>query len=207
MEQETIGTTTVTPGVSGPPDILGAFIQLFSEVWGGDPVGGVFGFISTAWSIYTITAYLIALLLLYIFIYSSIRIGRLTEELRAGIAAQEEAWRQNYGPVGKQSRFAVIAEHVESTNPNDWKLAIIEADVLLDDSLKKLGLPGTTLGERLKSISHNSMQTLDDAWTAHKVRNQIVHGEDDFVLTQRLARDTIARYRNVFEELGVLDVV
>jgi len=94
--------------------------------------------------------------------------------------------------------------HTASDNPNDWKLAIIEADIILDEALKKAGFGGGSLGERLRSISPAQLPSLDDAWQAHKVRNQIAHGGADFILTKRLAEDTIKQYRRVFTDLGIL---
>jgi hypothetical protein len=91
----------------------------------------------------------------------------------------------------------------ESSNPNDWKLAIIEADIILDDILKKQGYAGNSLGERLKSIAPSQLESLQDAWEAHKVRNNIAHQGADFILTQRLAQETITKYQRVFTEFGV----
>lgn len=86
-----------------------------------------------------------------------------------------------------------------SANPSDWKLAIIEADKILDDITKAMQYPGESLGERLKSVEPSDFTTIQEAWEAHKVRNQIAH-EPGFVLTDRVARQTIARYKAVFEE-------
>ena len=72
----------------------------------------------------------------------------------------------------------------------------------MDDTLKQKGYPGATLGERLKSAASN-MNTLQDAWEAHKIRNRIAHDGADFVLTKKIAQETIGRYQRVFNELGV----
>lgn len=197
-------TVTATTTVPGPPDLLTPLLQALSEGFTFDIFGGLYGFLSTIWSVYTILAYIVSFILLYIFIYASIQLGHIKAQKKAIIKEQEEAWRNLYGKPAQQSHFQVIEEQLESTNPNDWKLSIIEADVLLDETLKRNGFAGTTLGERLQSVSANNLQSLEDAWAAHKVRNQIAHGGEDFVLTQRLAKDTIARYRNVFEEFGLL---
>jgi hypothetical protein len=93
--------------------------------------------------------------------------------------------------------------HSTSSQPNDWKLAIIEADIILDDILKQKGYAGNSLGERLKSISPNQLESLQDAWEAHKVRNRIAHEGSDFILTQRMAQETVTRYQRVFNEFGV----
>ena len=63
---------------------------------------------------------------------------------------------------------------------------------------------GTTIGEKLKSASPNSFKTLDQAWRAHRVRNEIAHAGSDFVLTKKAAQDTITQYKMVFEEFELL---
>ncbi len=199
----TVTATTVT-SVPGPPDLLTPLLRALSGSAPFDLFSGAFSFFGTIWSIYTVLAYIVSAFLLYIFIYSSIQLGHIKQQKRAAIKEQEDAWQHLHGKPAQESRFTVIEEQLASSNPNDWKLSIIEADVLLDEALKRNGFSGTTLGERLQSVSADNLQTLDDAWTAHKVRNQIAHGGEDFVLTQKLARDTIARYRNVFQELGLL---
>jgi hypothetical protein len=166
-------------------------------------VSGVFGLLSLLWSIYAILAYIFAALCLYLYVYASVRKGQLEEMQDEMIAHSEQLYDEQYRTGPKNDRLADVITHIATDNPNDWKLAIIEADIILDDSLKRAGYSGTSLGERLRSISPAQLATLDDAWQAHKVRNQVAHGGDDFVLTRRLAEDTIKQYRRVFEELGV----
>lgn len=65
---------------------------------------------------------------------------------------------------------------LESMEP---KLAIIEADKLVDTVLKKAGIKGETLGERLRNSQKLiSRDVYSNMWEAHKVRNQIVHDHD-----------------------------
>ena len=116
---------------------------------------------------------------------------------------RERLYEEHFKGIPKNSRIEDMLVHSASDSPNDWKLAIIEADIILDELLKEAGYVGTSLGERLKSISPMQLKSLDDAWQAHKVRNQIAHAGSDFVLTKKLAEDTIKQYRRVFYELGV----
>lgn len=83
-----------------------------------------------------------------------------------------------------KSGFSVLPEgeisqkfsEIETMEP---KLAIIEADKLVDTILKKAGIKGETLGERLRnSQSFISREVYSNMWEAHKVRNQIVHDHD-----------------------------
>ncbi|MDP6571846.1 MAG: hypothetical protein QF747_03360, partial [Patescibacteria group bacterium] len=85
-----------------------------------------------------------------------------------------------------------------SDNQNDWRLAIIEADTILDDMVTTMGYKGEGIGEKLKQIEKSDFNTLDQAWDAHKVRNTIAHGGSNYVLTQREARRVIGLYKQVF---------
>ena len=65
------------------------------------------------------------------------------------------------------------------TNFDDYvsmKSVLIDLDTLLDHALKNSGLSGQTMGERLKS-AHGlfEKEQYNDIWTAHKMRNQLVH--------------------------------
>ncbi len=168
-----------------------------------DGVAGILGFLETLWSIYAILAYLVAGICLYLYVYASIRKGQLEALQEELIAKAEELYDEQYRTGRKNNRLGDVMTHIATDNPNDWKLAIIEADIILDDTLKRAGFVGASLGERLRSIGPAQLASLDDAWQAHKVRNQIAHGGADFVLTKRLAEDTIKQYRRVFDELGV----
>jgi hypothetical protein len=97
-----------------------------------------------------------------------------------------------------------VLDHIESNNENDWRLSILEADIMLDDLLDTLNLPGDTMGEKLKAVAKGDFKTLDNAWEAHKVRNQIAHEGSDFILTQREARRIVELYRSIFEEFKIV---
>jgi hypothetical protein len=181
-------------GLSGLFDSIGSIIS----------VVGVIGVLSTLWTFYTILAYIFSILLLVLYVYASIR-----KNLYLGLQSQilrdkERLYDEQYRGAPRSTRLQDVLSHSTSENPNDWKLAIIEADIILDDALKQKGFPGTSLGERLKNVAPQQLNTLQDAWEAHKVRNRIAHDGADFVLTKRIAQETINRYQKVFSELGVL---
>lgn len=96
-------------------------------------------------------------------------------------------------------RWENAMKHIDSTNPNDWKQAILEADIILDDLLTRLGYKGESVGEKLKRVVTGDMKSLNEAWEAHKVRNSIAH-ESGFQLDHHVAKHTIAMYKKVFEE-------
>lgn len=96
-----------------------------------------------------------------------------------------------------------IQQHVASESQSEWKLAVIEADKLLDDLTVQQGFFGETLGERLKNADETLLRNLQDAWEAHKIRNRIAH-ETGYHLSRREAQRAIAMYERVFREFRVI---
>jgi hypothetical protein len=102
--------------------------------------------------------------------------------------------------ANKNERWEHVLALISSDNPADWRVAIMEADIMLDELVGDMGYQGEGLGERLKAIEKSDFTTLDLAWEAHKVRNNIAHHGSDFILTHREAKRTIDLFRKVFEE-------
>ena len=135
--------------------------------------------------------------------YAKLRNAQLGAEVDQLLLDEEAAWAKKYGTDrGKNSKWEEVQNHVRSENPNDWRLAIIEADIMLEEALTNAGYVGMTIGDKLKTANDASFTTLQDAWDAHKVRNEIAHTGSDFVLTKKLANDTIIRYERVLREFG-----
>jgi len=99
-----------------------------------------------------------------------------------------------------RARWAEILAGVKT--PEGMVLAIIDADKLLDEALKKYGFRGKTMGERLvaaqRLISDN-----DAVWYAHKLRNRLVH-EPTVRLKKREAQNALAGFKCGLRDLGVL---
>lgn len=178
-------------------------LDFFGAIFGGNGEGFL-QFLSMAWSVWSVIAFVLSAIFIYGIIYSYIRINEYGEMKTKQFAEEERLWRELNDPDQGNRRWRDVEEHVQSNNPNDWKLAIIEADVMLEQMLEEAGFAGTTIADRLRSASSRSFVTIDDAWQAHRVRNQIAHGGTDFVLTQKMAQTTIVQYRKVFEEFGVV---
>jgi hypothetical protein len=107
-------------------------------------------------------------------------------------------------PAPKNEKWERVQEHLRSDNPSDWRLAILEADIVLDEMLDSLGYIGDTIGDKLKKAKKGDFQTIDQAWEAHKIRNAIAHQGQDFTLTQREAQRIVGLYKQVFEEFDYI---
>lgn len=186
-------------------DLIGIIQAVIEAISGADmSTSGFLETLSTLWGVFVVVSFLFAALCFVGFVYASIRFGQLSEIQSDEIKEKERLWQQLYGGAGEQpSRMEDIAAHIQTDNPNDWKLAVIEADIELERILESAGYAGSTVGDKLKNArTTGAMQTIDDAWEAHLIRNKIAHQGADFVLTKKIAQETINRYKRVFAELG-----
>ena len=103
--------------------------------------------------------------------------------------------------IGKWEKIIKLSE---SPNSSDWRLAVIEADIMLDELLEKLHLPGETMGEKLQAVEKSDFTTIESAWEAHKARNLIAHEGSDFLINQREIRRIISLYEAVFREFEMI---
>jgi len=143
---------------------------------------------------------IVSLTALVVLIYSLIRWREIivSENLKYAFVTTQK------GDPERNERWVHITDLLDSESPNDWRQAIIEADIILDDLVTKMGYRGESLGEKLKTIEKADFKTLDNAWEAHKFRNRIAHEGRDFVVTQREGRRIIDLFRTVFEEFGYI---
>ena len=151
------------------------------------------------WIIYI--GYILAVLSLIFIIYLTIQLFELRkreEEFYNTLIAPPDAT----GDVNP--RWLHIQSLADSTSASEWREAIIEADIMLDDVLARRGHVGDGVGEKLKTIESDDMATLQDAWEAHKVRNQIAHEGSAFNISESIAHRTIGRYEAVFRELKAI---
>jgi len=203
----TTSVSTTTPVSVIGVDYLTPLLQfLFGEsgIFSSISIAGAGEVLQVIWLIIVVLGYGIAFFFLYFYIYAAIGIGKMTDIETQRVTAHEKAFAMKREGMIQTNRFTQVREHIESDNPNDWKHAIIESDIILDKALKQLGYAGTSLGERLRSITPSMLASIDDAWEAHKVRNHIAHSGPDFVLTHKIAKDAVMRYERVLSELGLL---
>lgn len=163
-------------------------------------------FLQYIWPIWKIIAFILSLLALAGIIYNSWQIRAInleerpifnpTPEEKASLAIEESK--------GENEKWKNITKRTSSSNPSDWRLAIIEADVILGDLLRSLGYQGESIGEILKSLDKSDFLPLDEAWEAHRVRNSIAHGDSRFALNERETKRIIGLYERVFREFGLI---
>jgi len=101
-----------------------------------------------------------------------------------------------------KKQWQEIENLLSQDSASAWKLAVLEADKLLDYTLKAIGLPGKDLGERLRAAAYNYSK-IREVWPAHKVRNRLVH-EAEYQLDKRTARRAVEQFKKALKILRAL---
>ena len=167
------------------------------------------GPISTAYSSFRFVSTGVSLLLLVGILYSFIRYYQIEREAMERLQGDGVFFGQKVEEVGLdlpteenpgRAKWEVVEKHANSDSESDWRLAILEADILLDELVRSQGFSGENLGEKLKGIDRSDFQTLDKAWEAHKIRNTLAHEGVNFPLSQREAQRVIRLFKEVFDE-------
>lgn len=100
-------------------------------------------------------------------------------------------------------RWRENRQRLETREMANLKLAIIEADSIIDDLFKRIGYKGESLGERLEQIKPAQISYIEEIWKAHKVRNSVVHNPD-YELSYEEAKQTFDIYEKVLKDFQAL---
>lgn len=99
-----------------------------------------------------------------------------------------------------EEKWAELLARIKT--PDGMVLAVIDADKLLDEALRKRGYHGKTMGERMVA-AQRAFSNNDGVWFAHKLRNRLVH-EPGIRLKQHDAKNALAGIRQGLKDLGAL---
>ncbi len=154
---------------------------------------------------YAVFAFLFSIAMLIVIVLYAYRYNATKDRMIKKIVPQgSEAGGDMAATEAENPKWKLVQEHINSDDPNKWKLAILESDIILADLLDSLQLPGDGVGEKLKAVEKSDFNTIEDAWEAHKIRNAIAHEGSDFLINAREAKRVIGLYENVFTEFEII---
>jgi hypothetical protein len=111
------------------------------------------------------------------------------------------------GPIFDRENYQIDFLKIESglirDNEATYAMTIVNADKLLDKALCEMGIPGRTMGDRMKKVGKDKFTQLNSVWYAHKLRNQIAH-EHDFRPDYNQAKRALTTYRQALRDLGAI---
>jgi hypothetical protein len=175
-----------------------------------------FAFISSeqAVNIWKVVLFFFAVFFLAIICYSIIRLLEIRakekkhlrheiEEYAHNKAEYEKRLREEVGG-SKNEHWSQVLSYLFSQHASDWKLAIIEADAMLEGLMDQMGFKGDNLGDKLKMANQENFPQLTSAWEVHTIRNKIAHEGLAFELSQHEAKRVIALYEQIFHGYGYI---
>ncbi len=161
---------------------------------------------SNMWATLGVILGLIAILAIAVIIFSLVRMReiQLHEKQELDHEIHEALLRDKEKERDENPRWHYILTLIGSPNESDWRVAVIEADTMLEETLRNKGFEGDTVNELLEGARSSGYATVQSAWDAHLVRNRIAHDGSEYPLSQVEGRRVIKMYQNMFEELGVV---
>ena len=99
-----------------------------------------------------------------------------------GIKKIEKDWRK-------------IIARLDTGLESEYKLAVIEADNMANETLKRMGYGGESLGERLQKLTAATLPNIEEIKEAHQVRNNIIHDPN-----YKLSLDEVRKVLDIFEK-------
>lgn len=87
-------------------------------------------------------------------------------------------------------------------NRETWSLAVTSADKLLEEALKKRGMKGKSMGEKLAKAQH-SLTNNDSVWYAHNLAKKLVD-KPTLKLREADVKRALIGVRQALRDLGAL---
>lgn len=180
-----------------------------------DQISDVFNFIfrNETLGVFYIVISVLTIIFIIIIVYTTIRMFEIRKKERIHLHHEIEEFAHNRALKEKNleekgefknERWKKVLDFLFSENSNDWKLAVIEADLMLFDLLTQMGFKGESLGDKLKSADRDSFPGLSFAWEVHNIRNKIAHEGSSFEFSLHEAKRVISLYEQIFQEFGYI---
>ncbi len=116
---------------------------------------------------------------------------------------QEFLTYKHFGLSKTKKKWEEIEKYFKKGTEPEMKLAIVEADSLLDNILKVMSYGGKDLTSRLEGINTNILENLDDVKKYHKIYSNIVH-DPTYRLDFKMAENALKVYRDALVNLDAL---
>jgi hypothetical protein len=117
------------------------------------------------------------------------------------IVALKVRRRRNTRPQNFRTKWNELQKFCASRET--WPLAVISADKLLDEALKRKRLRGKSMGERLVS-AQRKLSNNDGVWYAHNLAKKLNDSTANVKLREGDVKKALVGVRQAMRDLGVL---
>lgn len=200
-----ISVSNNVPGVNQPPTILANPVTASDYInYLQQASAPEYASFFLNWGIFVAVMLVLMLVFSGCIIYCALRIGeiRRRERKKFEIVAHPVA-AQDISRT--QLRWNHLMEEAASPDDRRWRVAILEADIMLNELLDVLGYKGETMGDKMKQVERADFRTIDLAWEAHRTRNAVAHEGAAHLLNEREVHRVMNFYEQVFREFKFIE--
>lgn len=170
------------------PQVIGKTLEFMADIYDSP----IINFIKVFLMVYTLVLFVDFVLLL---VFKGIR-----SDMRKNLTGTE----MPFITKGKmEKKWEGVMRRLQSGNVSQYKVAILEADSIVDEILGRIGHGGENMAERLEQMKTGQLDYQDELIAAHKVRNRIIHDES-FLVDEDLAKKTVAIYERFLRYMEFL---
>ncbi|MDR3581858.1 MAG: hypothetical protein P4L67_01120 [Candidatus Pacebacteria bacterium] len=164
-------------------------------------------FFGTAWLVYDIVAaifIIVDIVLVVGFVYVFRKASRFHPDYRPKEKTGPAVHKETMHDIVMRERWHATAAKFALGTPEAARVAIIEADSLVDAALKNMQIEGEHLADRLSNLESDDIESMPRIWRAHRMRNDLVH-TPGFMVTPQDAERTMRDYEAFLREIGVIE--
>jgi uncharacterized membrane protein len=139
-------------------------------------------------------------------IYSWIEIQKISE---AQAQSREEHFSRSQKKKDTKSNlnndhWNHVKGMFQSPDSTAWRMAVIDADAMLEDLITDLGFQEGNFGDKLKAMQQAGVPWVQSAWDVHLLRNRLAHEGSKYPLNNREAYQAFKVYESIFQNTGYL---
>lgn len=178
-------------------EIIGSFEQIFNYIVNPEllpaPIYSIYFNLRIIFTV--VSLFFIGLLIFLLFVsdYKAYRYLEWHSEFKKS---------KPYFGVKLSQNWEDIVEQARDDNESERKLAIIEADDMIDSALSQMGYKGDNLMEKLDGLNEDIIPKINELRAAHRLKRDLVYDPNKSVSKEE-AEEVIKDYEATFKDLQI----
>lgn len=107
-------------------------------------------------------------------------------------------------PAKIRKSWNEIKSKLETGDTNQCKLAVIEADKIVDKIIGSMGLKGNDMIQRLDNLKPKQIENAEELKEAHRTRNKIIH-DPSFQIDKEKTLEILSKYEKFLVEFEFME--
>ncbi len=178
-------------------EIIGIFGEVFKYIASPELLPpSIYGFYSVLRIIFTIVTLFFIGVLIFVFFASDYKMYRYQEW------HSEYKKRKPYWGIKLNQNWDDVLKQANDDNESERKLAIIEADDMINDALSQMGYSGEDLIAKLDGLNKEIIPKIEELKTAHRLKRDLVCDPNKSISKEEAQR-VLKDYEETFKDLQI----